>query len=107
MGASLVSGQTRLDWTYVRDGLPSHGGELRWPEHYDDGARDHAVRLLQTAEAAMVVGCAPERPPKKLTPVDSDRGSLSDTELELEQALLSMKPPRCRGAIPPSSKHRM
>jgi hypothetical protein len=97
MGARLASGQTRLDWIYVRDGLPSHSGELRWPEDDDNGARDHAVRLLQIAEAAMFVGCAPERAPKKLTPIDSDRGSLSDTQLELEQALLSMKPPRCRG----------
>jgi hypothetical protein len=99
MGVSLVSGQTRLDWTYVRDGLPSHRGELSWPEDYNDGARDHAVRLLQIAEAAMVVGCAPERPPKTLTPIDLDRGSLSDTQLELERALVSMKPPRCRGRL--------
>jgi hypothetical protein len=101
MGVSLVSGQTRLDWTYVRDGLPSHGGKLRWPEDYNDGAQDHAVRLLQIAEAAMVVGCAPERVPKTLSLEAGGTGSLSDTQLELERALVSMKPPRCRGRLGP------
>ncbi|NVB37517.1 hypothetical protein G6O69_06710 [Pseudenhygromyxa sp. WMMC2535] len=62
MSATFSSGQTTLEWTYVREGEPTLSGELRRPEDYDDGARDHAGRLLAVAEAAMVEGPVPARP---------------------------------------------
>jgi hypothetical protein len=94
MGMSMSSGQTTLDWTYVRDDRPSVSGRLRWPEDYNDGAMDHAVRLLQIAEAAMAVGCVSAGVPG-VSPLDANRETLSETQRELERALASIKAPRC------------
>lgn len=91
-GVTMSSGQTTLDWIYVRDGRPSVSGTLRWPEDYNNGAKDHAVRLLQIAEAAMVAGCAPARPPKISM---GGEEAPSEIQRELEQALGSMKPSKC------------
>lgn len=107
VGMASSSAQTWLDWTYVRDGRPSVNGGLTWPADYNNGARDHAVQLLRIAEAAMVEGCAPARVPKTfsleeggmgVSALDADREALSDTQRELEAALVRMEGPRCRGS---------
>jgi hypothetical protein len=106
MGLAMSTGQTTLDWTYVRDGHPSVSGKLSWPEDYNDGARNHTARLLQIAESAMVVGCAPAAVPKisfagggtSVSPRDADRRTLSETQLELERVLARMKAPKCEGS---------
>lgn len=102
---STSSGQTTLDWTYVRDGHPPVTGDLRWPENYNDAAKDHAVRLLRVAEKAMVESCAPRRVPSiALRPggtgvshLDANPASLDDTARQLERMLTEKKPrPNCR-----------
>ncbi len=101
----MSSAQTTLDWAYVRRDRPRVQGTLRWPEDYNDGARDHAVRLLKITEAAMDPGCAPAGVPKlavggggvSVSGLDADREELSETQRELEGALQEIRAPRCRG----------
>ena len=90
-GSSGSSAQTQLVWTWSRNQSPHHSGELTWPEDYNRGGYDHAVKLLQTAEASFVESCPRAALPRWLTdPRRLDRASpdliaglrsLMDTEL--------------------------
>lgn len=63
VGHSVSSDQTRLGWNWSLHGVTVDAGELTWPTDYNDGAREHAVNLLDIAEAGFVAGCAPARLP--------------------------------------------
>jgi hypothetical protein len=99
---SWSSGQTRLGWTYVRDGKALQSGELTWPGDYNEPARDHAVKLLQIAEAGFEGGCAPASLPRKLSAgiggsvsgIDADPARLNTTMDALSRALKA-KARRC------------
>lgn len=66
-GHSHSTDQTRLYWSWSLKGATVDAGELTWPSDYNDAARDHAVRLLDIAEAGFVAGCAPARLPAPRT----------------------------------------
>ena len=51
------SAQTRLNWTWSQSPGHRHSGDLLWPEDYDRAGYDHAVKLLQIAEASFVESC--------------------------------------------------
>jgi len=51
------SAQTRLSWTWSRSERHRHSGALVWPEDYNRAGYDHAVKLLQMAEADFVESC--------------------------------------------------
>lgn len=70
LSASGSSAQTTLAWTWVRSGRAVASGTLTWPDDMNDGARDHAVKLIQVAEAAFTPlangACARVVPPSPL-----------------------------------------
>lgn len=94
------SGHTPLWWDLVRDGRALSHGELTYPDHLDDAARDHAMRLLRIAEATLIEGCVPAHPAgaepfPRLAP-----GDPSDDVDDLREALKEIEPlvraaPRC------------
>jgi hypothetical protein len=51
------SGQTRLDWSWSRGPSQHHSGNLVWPQDDNRAGYDHAVKLLQIAEANFVESC--------------------------------------------------
>jgi hypothetical protein len=55
----MASHLTTLDWSWspADGGAARHSGELSWPEDLNRAAYDHAVRLLQVAEASFSSGC--------------------------------------------------
>jgi len=65
-GGGFHSGQTTLSWTWT-DGRQKHiTGELTWPEDLRRAGYEHAVKLLQIAEAGFVESCPKARPPRSL-----------------------------------------
>jgi len=79
VGGSGSSAQTRLNWTWSRSQGQRHSGALIWPEDYDRAGYDHAVKLLQTAEASFVESCPRAALPNWLT--DPRRLKKSSAEL--------------------------
>jgi hypothetical protein len=65
-----TSAQTTVSWSWVVSGRTVTSGELTWPQNYNEAGADHAVKLLQIAEAAyapLKAGeCAPAAPPSPL-----------------------------------------
>lgn len=54
MSASFSSGQTTVAWSWHVKGAVVVSGELTYPNDYNHAVSDHAVTLLQIAEAAFV-----------------------------------------------------
>lgn len=90
------SAQTTLSFTYVHDAKALARGAITWPSDYNDPALDHAVKLLQIAEAGFEPRCAPARMPKKLAAqalapgvshIDADPTRLRSTQGKLIDAL--------------------
>ncbi len=54
---SWSSAQTTLQWLWIADGTIVANGDLSWPRNDDQAARQHAVELLQIAEAGLAEGC--------------------------------------------------
>ena len=67
MSFGWSSGQTTVHWSWIVAGRPVATGDLTWPEDMNAPGRDHAVKLVQIAEAAFVPlaagECAPAAPP--------------------------------------------
>lgn len=75
LSGGFSSGQTIVGWAWVRSGRAVASGELVWPENYNDAASDHAVKLLQIAEAAFAPSeCVPAAPPSPLPSGDKAPG---------------------------------
>jgi hypothetical protein len=70
MSWRTTSAQTTVSWSWVISGRAVTSGELTWPEDYNDAGADHAVKLIQIAEAAYAPlkpgECAPAAPPSPL-----------------------------------------
>ena len=66
-GARGSSAQTRLDWSWSLDDSHRHSGGLVWPQDYNRAGYDHAVKLLQIAEASFVESCPQAPLPQWLT----------------------------------------
>ncbi len=79
MSATVSSGQTTLAWSWVVKGATVASGELTFPNDFNDAVRDHAVSLLQIAEAAFTplapAECAAGAPPSSL-PFDVKRARI-------------------------------
>lgn len=105
-GFTSSSNQTTLAWKYQRNGKQLTSGTLRWPNDYNHAGKDHAVKLLQIAEADLDEGCAPARLPaiviggsqQAVSGLDATPQSLADAEKALLEALadLRRKAKRCR-----------
>ena len=67
LGASghWSSNQTVLDWSWLAEGsgVRSHRGTLTWPADHNRAGYDHAVKLLQVAEASISLDCSGETLP--------------------------------------------
>jgi len=71
------SGQTALSWTWT-DGRRQHiTGELTWPEDFNRAGYQHAVQLLQVAEAGFVESCPTARLPRGLN-INARKGARTD-----------------------------
>jgi hypothetical protein len=70
VGGAYSSGQTVIDWKYVRSGHVSGHGTLTWPDA-PGAAEDHAVNLLQIAELGLREGC-----PQAAIPLQLIRGEI-------------------------------
>lgn len=100
-------------WAADGESVTVDAGELTWPTDYNDGAREHAVNLLDIAEAGFVAGCAPARLPHSREligkpPRESLRGDDPDDDDPDDEgpaflpssspASMCPKVPRCRSA---------
>jgi hypothetical protein len=56
------TGQTTLTWRWIPETGPVFVGDVTWPASYD-AADDHAVTLLEVAEAGFVERCPPRQAP--------------------------------------------
>jgi hypothetical protein len=98
-GFSFGSGYTTLAWTFVDAGKVLASGSLQYWEDPNDAAHDHAVRLLQIAEAAYEPGCPPASLPALpiggsaggVSGIDADPRSLGDTHAALVGALAALR----------------
>jgi hypothetical protein len=73
---SVSSAQTELDWRWLARGKAVSSGTITWPEDGAGAARDHAVKLLDIAEASLREGCAPAPlPPEAPEAPSADDGS--------------------------------
>lgn len=61
-GRSFSTAQSMLMWTVTAPGAPPIAGNVTWPSSFD-GADNHAVELLQVAEAGFVESCVTDRVP--------------------------------------------
>jgi hypothetical protein len=102
LGYSGSSSQTVLDWRYTVGKVALSSGDLTWPSDYNYAARQHAVALLQVAEAGFVEGCPPTAAPRHLMrplhrPGVSGRDArpkdLSAANRTRWKALIGAKPP--------------
>jgi len=59
---TVSTGQSYLTWQWMPPTGAVFVGELTWPDSYD-AAEDHAVSLLNIAEAGLIEGCAAQRVP--------------------------------------------
>ena len=70
LSGSWSTAQTTLTWTWVLSGRAVASGTLTYPHDANHAASDHAVKLLQIAEAAYEPlapsECAPAAPPSPL-----------------------------------------
>ncbi|HEY6463653.1 MAG TPA: hypothetical protein VIY73_25970 [Polyangiaceae bacterium] len=101
---SSSSGQTQLEWQWVARGTTVTTGTLTWPEDYNEAARDHAVKLLDIAEASFQEGCAPAGPPARVpakkkgggvSAIDASADSLRGAQDDLSRALVGAHAKRC------------
>ncbi len=75
-GGGFHSGQTTLSWMWT-DGRRQHiTGKLTWPEDLRRAGYQHAVKLLQIAEAGFVEGCPTARLPRGLN-INANKGARS------------------------------
>lgn len=97
---SSSSGQTTLHWSWAHAGRNVAAGTLTWPQDYNDAAREHAVRLLDIAEAGLVEGCAPAKlpdlthvagKPPGVNPIDAAPESVSRAQADLLAALARLR----------------
>jgi hypothetical protein len=105
-GFSMSSAQTTLAWRYQRKGKMLHSGTLRWPNDYNHIGKEHAVRLLQIAEADLRFGCAPAALPNlamsgakpAVSGLDASPSSLDQAHRALLDALAQLRrgAKRCR-----------
>jgi hypothetical protein len=98
------SSQTLLDWRWIARGKTVSSGTLTWPGDYNRAARDHAVKLLDIAEASFREGCAPapllpqglEAPSAGgVSPLDASSGSLRAAGEHLSKALTAIHAKLC------------
>lgn len=98
------SGQTQLEWQWVVRGATVTAGTLTWPQDYNEAARDHAVKLLDIAEASFQEGCAPVSSPAHVpaqgseggvSPIDASAESLRGAQDELSRGLVGIRGKRC------------
>jgi hypothetical protein len=98
------SGQTQLEWQWVARGTRVSSGTLTWPQDYNDAAHDHAVKLLDIAEASFQPGCAPAPLPSRVpattkaggvSPIDASADSLQAAQDELSKALSATRARPC------------
>ena len=61
-GVMGSTAQTSLTWVLSAAGAPPIAGNVTWPSSYE-GADNHAVELLQVAEAGVVESCVTNRVP--------------------------------------------
>ncbi len=80
------SAQTRVNWSWSRSQSHRHCGDLTWPEEYDRAGYDHAVKLLQIAEASFVESCPRAALPSWLT----DPRRLDNSSAQLIETLRSL-----------------
>ncbi len=104
---SVSSGQTRLAFHYVVDGVAIASGQLTWPEDLNDAAHEHAVQLLRFAESTLRPGCPSAPLPKVLaagaarsavSPLDASPGARAEVERELFATLAGARRPACGAA---------
>jgi hypothetical protein len=106
---STSSGQTTLEWSWFRGGRRVTSGKLRWPQDYDDSALEHAVRLLDIAEAGWIDGCAPVAAPTlpalgaapNVSPLDAKASTVNATQNALLAELARVGSSRVCAAPPP------
>lgn len=85
-GVPWSSAQTTLTWRLVLPDRTGFTGDLTWPSSYD-AAEDHAVALLEIAEAGLVEGCA-GKPPKPGVLRGSTAAALNEPLDDAEPRLL-------------------
>ena len=61
-GGWVSTAQTSLAWSLTASGAPPIAGNVTWPTSYD-GGDNHAVELLQVAEAGFIEECTIDRDP--------------------------------------------
>jgi hypothetical protein len=102
---STSSAQTVIAWSYTSAGRAVAGGELTWPEDDNDAAKDHAVRLIQIAEAGFDEGCTRAAVPRQLhlgsgapsvSALDASPQNLKQMQEQLRVELSALKTARCR-----------
>ena len=98
--SSRSSDQTTLTWSWAHAGRRVAAGTLTWPDDHNDAARQHAVHLLDIAEAGLSEGCAPARLPDlsrlttrapRVSPIDAAPDSVSRVQSELLTALTRLQ----------------